>query len=609
MAPLLATRVFVVAAFATAGAAQDGVVAATRWPTAVERSCASCHAGDEPEGAFALEPLFAEGAAIDEAKAHSLRTALARVRSQTMPPPDSDERPDAPTRAELVAAFAGRVPEEPGARIATSRRLSRVEWQNSVRDLCGVAIDASEMLPEDPRVRGFDNFGDSVGETSAMFEAHLLAGSRVAKAMRTAEQKHALLEEKLPFADELARFVARAFRRPATTDDLAPRLDLYLDALSRGACEAEAREAAIVSVLASPSFLLRVETGEGDGGARLSAFELATRVSYAFAATVPDEWLADDAASGALLEPGAAALHARRLVEKDGGRAFAERFFAQWLRLCDVLGANADSRRYPQIWKKSLRPAFFEEAVSLCAEIVRDDASLLWLIDCDHSWLDATLAEHYGLPKPEGKGFVRVALPDRRRGGVLGMGAMLMVSSHPLRTSPVLRGKWILDLLLDAAPPPPPANVGALPADDAPVKGASLRAQLEAHRQKKACASCHAQMDALGFALENYDVMGRWRDALHEQAIDASATLPDGAAVDGPVALKDALLQRKGEFALATARKLLAYVVGREALPQDEPELARIAAACEASGFRFWALVDAFLASPLFMMRDPGGAR
>lgn len=562
-----------------------------------------------PEGSFSLEPLFVQGAAIDEAKAHSLRSALARVRSHTMPPPDAEERPDAPTRAELVAAFGERVPDPPDARIATARRLSRVEWQNSVRDLCGVAIDAAELLPEDPRVRGFDNFGDGVGETSAMFEAHLLAANRVTKAMRAAQERHALFDEQLPFADELARFVARAFRRRPAADELAPRLGLYLDALSRGACEAEAREAAIVSVLASPSFLLRVETGDGDGGARLAASEVATRLSYAFAATVPDEWLSEDAANEKLLEPGAAALHARRLVKKDGGRVFAERFFAQWLRFCDVLGANADSRRYPQIWKKSLRPAFHEEAVSLCAEIVRDDASVLWLIDCDHTWIDASLAEHYGLPKPEGKGFVRVALPDRRRGGVLGMGAMLMVSSHPLRTSPVLRGKWILDLLLDAAPPPPPANVGALPADDAPVKGASLRAQLEAHRQKKACASCHAQMDALGFALENYDVMGRWRDAVHDQAIDVRATLPDGTEVDGPVALKDALLQRKNEFALATARRLLAYVVGREAVPQDEPELMRIAAACEAGGFRFWSLADAFLGSPLFTMRDPGGSR
>ncbi len=608
MALRLATRAFVVSSLAIAGAAQERVDA-TGIPDVMARACAECHSGEEPEGKFALEPLFAVGASIDEAGAHALRTALQRVRSQTMPPPDEAKQPTAEERAAIAAAIAARIPSEPGDRIATSRKLSRVEWQNTVRDLCGVVVDASELLPEDPRVRGFDNFGDGAGETAAAFEAHLLAANRVAKAMRASEPRHAAFDERVPFADQLAAFASRAFRRDATASELAPRLDLYLDALSRGACEAEAREAAIVSVLASPSFLLRIETGRVEDASLLTAHEVATRVAYAFSATMPDDALRNDAANGAVFDASILRAHARRLVAKDGGRALAERFFAQWLRLEDVLAANADSRRYPQIWKKALRPAFYEEAVLLCAEIAREDASLLWLIDCDHTWADATLAEHYGLPKPDAKGYARIALHDRRRGGVLGMGAMLMVSSHALRTSPVLRGKWILDQLLDAAPPPPPANVAALPKDDEPVRGKSMREQLELHRQKRACASCHAPIDPLGFALENYDVVGRWRDELHGAPVDARATLPDGTQVDGPIALKDALLQRKGEFALAIARKFFVYAVGRDSVAQDEAELARIAAACEAGGFRMWALVDALLASPLFTMRDPGGMR
>ena len=608
MTPRLAARAFVVSSLALAGAAQERIDA-TVLPAVLASACAECHTGNEPEGKFALEPLFAAGAQIDDMRAHLLRTALQRVRSRTMPPPDEADQPKAEARVAIAAVFAAQIPTEPGERIATSRRLSRVEWQNTVRDLCGVGIDASELLPEDPRVRGFDNFGDGAGETAAMFEAHLLAANRVAKAMRAAEPRHALFDERAPFADQLEVFAGRAFRREATASELAPRLDLYLDALSRGACEAEAREAAVVSVLASPAFLLRIETGRFEDPSQLKAHELATRLAYAFAATMPDDALRSDAASRAIFDAGVLRAHARRLVAKDGGRALAERFFAQWLRFGDVLSANADMRRYPQIWQKSLRPGFYEEAVMLCAEIAREDASLLWLIDCDHTWADAALAEHYGLPKPEAKGFARVALADRRRGGVLGMGAMLMVSSHALRTSPVLRGKWILDQLLDAAPPPPPANVAALPKDDVPAQGKSMRAQLEAHRQKRACASCHAQIDPLGFALENYDVVGKWREDLHGEPLDTRATLPDGAEIDGPIALKDALLERKGEFALAVARKFFVFAVGRDAVAQDEPELARIAAACEADGFRMWALVDALLASPLFTMRDPGAMR
>ena len=608
MALQLAMRAFVVSSLAIAGVAQERIEAAAL-PPVIARVCAECHAGNEPEGKFALEPLFAAGAHIDDTRAHSLRTALQRVRSQTMPPPDEGKQPTAEERAAIAAAIAARIPTEPGDRIATSRRLSRVEWQNTVRDLCGIEVDASELLPEDPRVRGFDNFGDGAGETAASFEAHLLAANRVAKAMRASEPRHAAFDERVPFADELAAFASCAFRRDVTASELAPRMDLYLDALSRGACEAEAREAAVVTVLASPAFLLRIETGRSEEPWLLTAHEVATRVAYAFSATMPDEALRNDAGNGAIFDASVMRAHARRLVAKDGGRALATRFFAQWLRLEDVLAANADSRRYPQIWKQSLRPAFYEEAVLLCAEIAREDASLLWLIDCDHTWADATLAEHYGVPKPEAKGYARIALQDRRRGGVLGMGAMLMVSSHALRTSPVLRGKWILDQLLDAAPPPPPANVAALPKDDVPAQGKSMRAQLEAHRQKRACASCHAQIDPLGFALENYDVVGKWREDLHGEPLDTRATLPDGAEIDGPIALKDALLERKGEFALAVARKFFVFAVGRDAVAQDEPELARIAAACEADGFRMWALVDALLGSPLFTMRDPGAMR
>lgn len=577
-------------------------------PSMLERHCAECHVGDEAEGSFDLRDAIEHAQREDDA-AQQLRRAVARVRSRTMPPPDHDEQPTATDRSEIATELVARIPVDVTSRIATARRLSRVEWQNTVRDLCGVEVDATEWLPEDPRVRGFDNFGDGAGETPLMFEAHLDAAHRVADRMRGAKTPHELFDASAPFEPALARFVAAAFRREALASEVADRLGLYLTAISRGASESEARKAAVVSVLASPSFLLRVEVGEGEGAARLTLHELATRLSYAFAATSPDAALLADAKNGALRESSVVRAHARRLVAQTKGRALAERFFGQWLRFCDVLTANADFRRYPQIWKHSLRPAFFEEATLLCAEIAREDGSLLWLLDCDHTWANESLCEHYGLPPKKGSDFARVALKDRRRGGVLGMGAMLMVSSHTLRTSPVLRGKWILDLLLDVAPPPPPANVGSLPKDDEPVRGKSLRAQLEAHRGKRACASCHAQIDPLGFALENFDVLGRWREELHGAKVDARATLPDGAEVDGPIALKDALLARKDEFARAFVRRLLAYVVGRDAALADEHEIDRIANACAAGGFRFWALVDAVLESPLFTMRDPGGVK
>jgi hypothetical protein len=189
------------------------------------------------------------------------------------------------------------------------------------------------------------------------------------------------------------------------------------------------------------------------------------------------------------------------------------------------------------------------------------------------------------------------------------MGAMLMTSSFPSRTSPVKRGKWILDKLLDAPPPPPPANVGELPKDDKPIKDLTLRQQLEQHRQRRSCASCHAQMDALGFALENYDVVGLWRDELHGVKVDSRATLPDGTELLGPIELKKALLARADDFVRAMAKNLLVHGIGREIGLADEGELAKVVASTRQRGDRFLALLEAVVQSPLFTHRDPGAGQ
>jgi hypothetical protein len=189
------------------------------------------------------------------------------------------------------------------------------------------------------------------------------------------------------------------------------------------------------------------------------------------------------------------------------------------------------------------------------------------------------------------------------------MGAILMVSSHSLRTSPVLRGRWILDQLLDASTPPPPPGAGTLPADDKQPDELTLRQRLERHRAQKACAACHAQIDPLGFALENFDVLGQWRTEIHGKPVDANGVLPDGTVVDGPIALKDALLLRKTDFVRALVAKLLVFAIGRPMTPLDEPAIAQVVQACANGDYRFGPLLDALVTSTLFRMRDPGGAK
>lgn len=591
------------AALAAVAAAQAPPPAAAV-PGVVEQHCAQCHRGPDAERGFDVAALWTAADAPE--RRERVAAALQRLRSRTMPPQDADTHPDDVQRLQLFVAFAALLPCEPGERMPTARRLSRRQYEHTIHDLVGVVWSGKDKLPDDPRAHGFDTIGDVSGITPQSFESYLAAAAEIAAAvLASADARARVFPQGVPFAEALRTFLERAFRRPPLPEEVDERVALFAQLREAGRTDDAACAAVLQSVLASPAFLLRTEAGQAEAPQRLTAHELAVRLSYLLTSSMPDDALLARARSGELLQPRTLVGEAQRLVAATAGRRLAEDFAAQWLRFRDVLTTNADFRRYPQIWNGNLRPAFHEEAVQFFAAVVRDDLSVLSLLDADFTFVDATLAKHYGLPPVAGEGFVRVTLPDRRRGGVLGMAATLMVTSYPLRTSPVLRGKWILDVLLDASTPPPPPDAGRLPADDAPVADQSLRARLERHRRDRACASCHAQIDPLGFALENYDVLGQWRSELHGQPVDARGTLPDGSGIDGPVALKDTLLARKSDFVRAFAGKLLTFGVGRAMLPADEPELARIVAATASRGFAFSALLEAVVTSPLFTHRDP----
>ncbi|MEZ5962706.1 MAG: DUF1592 domain-containing protein [Planctomycetota bacterium] len=582
-------------------------VCAQELPPLVATYCGGCHTGTEPEGEFDVDALFAGGLGPDtDARASE---AVQRLRARIMPPAD-EPQPTGGERVALAAAFAALQPSDPEARVATVRRLSRVEYERTVRALFGIAWDGAALLPSDPSASGFDNQGDVLNVSPLHFEKYLDAADAIARAVvaDAAARARAFGSGEDPRA-ALARLLEQAFRRPPSAEELAERLQLVADLEQRGVAADDARAAALRSILASPAFLFRSENGSPDAPWRLDPYELAVRLSYFLTSAPPDEALLARARAGDLSESAVLTAQARRLLAADGGRALADGFAAQWLRFREVLTAPADFRRYPQIWNHRLRPSLYEEAALFFAEVVREGASILTLLDADFTYANATLAKLYELPSVEGDTLRRVALPDRRRGGVLGMGATLMVSSYPLRTSPVRRGKWILDALLDAPPPPPPPGAGTLPADDKQDDGLTVRARMERHRRDKACASCHVQMDPLGFALENYDVLGRWRTEVHGTPVDARATLPDGTALDGPVALKDALLARKADFARAFAGKLLVYAIGRPLVPADEVEVAAIVQATIAGGYRFDALLEALVTSRLFTWRDPAGPR
>lgn len=576
-------------------------------PALVEKHCGGCHTGNDVDGFdvdgdFDIAALFGDKATKGEDYVAQLSLTVQRLRARTMPPQD-EEQPSVVARRDLLALLSKLAPSRPGDRVATVRRLTRRQYEHTAGDLFGITWRAKDLLPEDSPAHGFDGQGDVQNMSALLFEKYHDAAAEVATAVLADERCSQAFAA--PITQWLPSLLARAFRRPVTSEEIGERVADAVALRAAGLTEQQVRHAALRSVLVSPAFLLRAELGQSDAPAQLSAHELAVRLAFMLTSSTPDEPLRMVAANGSLLDPEVLTSQAQRLSRAHGGRRLADDFAAQWLGLREVLTATADFRRYKQIWNHQLRPSFLQEALHYFAAIVRDDRSVLELLDSDYTFVNPVLAKHYGLPKVK-KGFHRVAVPNARRGGVLGMGVMLMTSSFPLRTSPVKRGKWILDKLLDSPPPPPPADAGTLPKDDKPTNNLTLRQRLEKHRESSSCAGCHATMDALGFALENYDVVGRWRDELHGSKVDTAATLPDGTELHGPVELKKALVARADDFVRALAKNLLVYGVGREIGMADEPELAKIVAATRAGGDRFSALLTAIVTSPLFRMRDPG---
>ena len=591
----------------------------------VEHHCVACHRGAGAKGGVDLAAAW-DGRSL-RAAGRGFAKALARVEAGSMPP--ATEPPLSPEqRAEFAAALratlAQREPgetEDPGR--VTLRRLSRFEYDRSVRDLLGVTWDSSALFPADLIAHGVDNLGDVMALPPMLFEKYVEASRAVVERLLADDA----LRERL-LAPALARggvvddaavreIVAplqeRAFRRPLEAGELESRVALYRAQLAEGSSAIAALGAVVRSLLLAPDFLFRPETGdpagEVDGVRPLTDHELATRLSYFLTATLPDPALLAAARAGQLRDPEQLAAQARRLLATPAARSLADHVATGWLGFAAIRAVAVDIRRFGRFFAGGLRESLYEQAAGFFATIVAQDRSVVELLDSDWTLLDARLAALYGLPAPNGPGMERVTLPDRRRGGLLGMGAVLTVTSFPLRTSPVLRGKWILETLLDEPPAPPPADVPQLPKDDRQGAALTLRQRLEQHRAAPACSGCHATMDPLGFALENFDAIGGWReqhDAPPEAPgatappLDVRAALPDGTLLDGPAGLKEWLRARELDYLRTFTRRLFTYAVGRPPEFLDEATIDAIVLAAQADGARFSRFVEGIVRSRPF---------
>jgi hypothetical protein len=406
----------------------------------------------------------------------------------------------------------------------------------------------------------------------------------------------------------LSGLARRAYRRPVTEGDVETLLDFFEDRRRTEGFEA-GLQFALQRMLADPEFIFRVErdpVGVIPGASySVSDLTLASRLSFFLWSSIPDDELLDLAERGELSDPAVLAQQVRRMLADRRWAALIDNFIGQWLLLRNIPNVTPDPIAFPT-FDENLRAAFTRESELFVESIMRDDRSVVDLLGADYTFVNERLAEHYGIPGIYGNRFRRVTLDDTRRGGLLGHGSLLTVTSYPNRTSPVLRGKWVLENVLGTPPPAPPDDVPPLSDRGEGGQPATVRALMEQHRANPVCAGCHAPMDPLGFALENFDAIGRWRTTDARAPIDASGVMPTGAEFEGPSGLRALLLSHPEQFVGTITEKLLAYALGRGVEYYDYPTVRTITREAARTDYRWSSIVLGIVESPPFQMRSAG---
>ncbi len=491
--------------------------------------------------------------------------------------------------------------------------LLRVQAEQGKPDVysAGFAVQAGERkfsLRHSPHRA--PNKGDPIPDTHLYLESVEIVGPERGLSHRRIFQSDP--EDRDGARKILDRFAVRAFRRPLAPGESDRWIALYDDARKKGKGFVAAVRQGLWSILVSPHFLFRVERDTADrdeaGSVRLTDWELASRLSYFLWSTMPDAPLLDLAARGKLRDPAVLKEQARRMIADPRSRALVDNFAGQWLGLRKLDTIQPDHGMFPS-FNETLRRAMIEEPSLFFERLMRDDRSILDLVDADYTYLNEPLAKHYGIKDVKGDAMRRVELKDPNRGGVLTMAGILTLTSHPTRTSAVKRGKWILDEILGAPPPPPPPNVPELneASKDRPdAKTLSLKQRLELHRADPQCFGCHRRMDTLGLGMENYDPIGRWRENENGKRIDVAGVLPAGEKFTTPGQLKKVLAGCKDDFARAITGKMLIFALGRSLERGDRREIKRVVESLRRNEYRFSTLIEEVVTSYPFRHRRPG---
>lgn len=516
------------------------------------------------------------------------------------------------------SSFAGNVMGDPKWDLYMHEADKGLEFRFSAKAgtaTVGVSFDrdssVSEEIPQ-PRETSFGLAINELYEGNPAVESVSIGGPyRVDGAGDTPSRRKIFSchpsssQEELSCPKKIVSSLARAaYRRPVTDSEISTLLQFYDRGRQHGGFEAGI-ELAINRILADPRFLFRMERDPPNVSAgaiyRLTDLEIASRLSFFLWSSIPDEELLDLASAGQLRDPHILAQQVRRMLQDIRANSLVTNFAFSWLELAKDRTVLPDPDQYYE-FDDNLRQAILKETELFLQSQLHDDDSLVDLLNANYTYVNDRLAEHYGIPNIYGSHFRRITVDDPARRGLLGQASILMATSYPNRTSPVIRGKWLLDNLLGMPPPPPPPNVPALKDSGANGRPASVRERMEEHRKNPACAVCHVRMDPLGFALENFDAVGKWRSSSDGLPIDASASLPDGTKFDGVPSLRQVLVSRKEDFLNTFTAKLLTYALGREIEYYDLPAVRKIVNAAAADNYRWSSVILGIVSSTPFQM-------
>ena len=618
----------------------------------LRQHCLDCHSGDASEANVDLSAMRSEQ---DVLQRYDLwRRVREALESKHMPPSPQDTDFDATERQQLVHWIRGAVeavdPDDPRYRHpgpSYVRQLTPYEYMRSVSDLLyleEIPFGRLGIEQEFPK-EGLEFVNQALGLSLSgeQFDRYLRAGDEILKQlfdddsgvwqktgatrrryMKAAEKarpqvlfvqptKNATESEMVDSTGKvLNRLAERAFRRPLRAGESEQMVDLYRKSRELGGGHDDSLRAAMLSILASPNFLLRVENDRGlEGEAyRIDAHELATRLSYFLWSSIPDDHLRELADTGVLLQANVLNEEVDRMLQHPRADALTDHFASQWLqlRLMD-LPSLPDRRGFPDLTKE-LQRAFRGELLTFFDQMRVEDHPITDFLGCDYTYVDAKLGRFYGIEKSatlpkKGDKMVRVSLkPEQHRGGLLGMAGFLWMTSHENRTKPTARGTWILEVILGTPPPPPPPSAGsfAAPSEGQPVPK-NFREKLAQHAQDSACIGCHQKIDPLGFALDNFDPIGAWRDEVEDQPVDNTGQLPSGETFVGFEELRDVILQRQDQFVRNFVSQMMRYALGRELLYTDRGAVERISREVENNGFAFSAVIKGIVASRPFQYR------